>query len=155
MFRKESIEHLFEIGVSMVQPYQYRIGKCDRLACFYYFNADNADKYSVRFINLGEIHNKKKQIWQTEFVVPAVEDNKIPVDKKKLYKVISSVIAIAKDFITDNEVDGLNINTVSNYNEHGRGYNLCLNYIGDYLSNFPGWKKKWNPFSKTIFLRKR
>jgi hypothetical protein len=152
---KELIESLFEMGMNMAQPYQYRIGKCNKLACFYYFNIEDDDKYSVRFINLGEILNNKKQIWQTEFVIPGGEYDKKIISKEKSYKVIYTVIAIIKDFITDHDVEGLNISPALNYSEDERRYNLCIRYIDKLLPEFPHWKKNWTPFTKTIVLRKK
>jgi hypothetical protein len=156
MIVKESLIPLLEIGMDMVQPYEYRIGKCDKLACFYYFNTEDGDKYSVRFINLGEIHNKKKQIWQTEFVVPGATGDKEVVNKGRIFKVMSTVIAIIKDFLdSSNMVDGLNINPVENYKGDDRRRNLYISYINKMLPQFPDWKKAWNPFDKRILLRKK
>jgi len=129
MIVKESLEPLFELGISTVQPYEYRLGKCDTLACFYYFETEDGDKYSVRFMNLGQIHNRKKQIWQTEFMVPGKTGNTDVVNKGRIFKVMATVIAIIKDFITDNRVDGLNINPVKNYKGDTRRYDLYINYI--------------------------
>jgi hypothetical protein len=156
MIVKESLEPLFEIGMNTVQPYEYRIGKCDKLACFYYFNTEDGDKYSVRFMNLGEIHNRKKQIWQTEFMVPGKTGDTDVVNKGRIFKVMATVIAIIKDFINStNTVDGLNINPVQNYKGDTRREDLYLKYIEKILPEFPDWKKAWNPLDKRIFLRKK
>ena len=156
MIVKESLIPLFETGTDLVQPYEYRIGKCSKLACFYYFNTEDGDQYSVRFMNLGEIHSKKKQIWQTEFVVPGVGGDKEVVNKGRIFKVMSTVITIIKDFInSSNIIDGLNINPVENYKGDERRKNLYLSYINKILPEFPDWKKVWNPLDKRILLRKK
>jgi len=156
MIAKKSLIPLFEIGMDMVQPYEFRLGKCDKLACFYYFNTEDGDQYSVRFMNLGEIHNRKKQIWQTEFVVPGEKGDREVMNKGRIFKIMATVIAIIKDFInSSNIVDGLDINPVENYKGDDRRKNLYINYINKILPEFPEWKKAWNPFGDKILLRKK
>lgn len=157
MIVKESLQPLFEIGIGTVKPYEYRIGKCDKLACFYYFETEDDDRYIVRFMNLGEIHNRKKQIWQTEFVTPGKGGDTTIVNKGRIFKVLSTVIHIIKDFVSRSEfqIDGLNILPTENYKGDTRRYDLYLQYINKILPKFPEWKKLWNPFSKKILLRRR
>lgn len=149
------MKSLFEAETKLVEPYEYRQGICNKIACFYYFETEDGDKYSVRFMNLGEIHNKKKQIWQTEFVIPGLEGSTTIVNKGRIFKVISTVIQIVKEFIVDKDPDGLNINPSSNYKGDRRRYNLYLNYIDKFITKFLNWKKAWSPFDKRILLRKK
>lgn len=155
MIVKEYLEPLFE-AFKMVEPYEYRRGKFDVLACFYYFETEDGDRYSVKFMNLGEIHNRKKQIWQTEFAAPGKQGDTIVLNKGRVYRVLSTVIAIIKEFISEEgiPIDGLDINPSSNYKGDTRREEIYLNYISKLLPEFPNWKKVWNPFSKKILLRK-
>jgi hypothetical protein len=155
MIVKESLESLFEMGTTLVDPYDWRKGKCDKLACFYYFETEDGDKYSVRFMNIGEIHNKKKQIWQTEFVIPGDEGTTKVANKGRIFKVISTVIDIIKEFVDYMDPDGLNINPSTNYKGDMRRYEFYLKYIEKLLPEFPNWKKAWSPFDKRILLRKK
>jgi hypothetical protein len=156
MIVREFLEPLFE-SIGLVEPYEYRRGKFDKLACFYYFETEDGDKYVVRFMNLGEIHNRKKQIWQTEFVIPGKEGNTAVVNKGRVFKVLSTIIHIIQEFLNEDliQVDGLNINPASSYKGDTRRYDLYLNYINKLLPEFPNWKKAWNPFDKRILLRKK
>ena len=155
MIVRESLDPLNEVGSFLVQPYSYRKGKCEKLACFYYFETEDGDQYAVKFINLGEIHGRKKNIYQTEFSTSGEEGDTKVVNKGRIFKILSTVIEIIKEFVSENEVDGLNMYPSTNFKGDDRRYKIYMAYLNKLLPEFPEWKKTWSPFDKRIILRKK
>lgn len=151
----ESLEQLYEVGEVSSHSYPYRKGKCSNLACFYYFLTDDGDEYAVKFINLGEIHHRKEQIWQTEFSVGGPTGDTDVVNKGRFFRVISTVVEIIKEFVKENDhmVDGLDIYPSANFKGDDRRYQIYSRYIEKLLPS--DWKRKKSFFDKRILLRKR
>jgi hypothetical protein len=151
----ESLEQLYEVGEVSAQTYPYRKGKCEELACFYYFQTEDGDNYAVKFINLGKIHSRKEQIWSVEYSVDGPSGDTDIVNKGRFFRVISTVVEIIKEFVEENDsmVDGLDIYPSSNYKGDDRRYQIYLRYINRLLPS--SWKRKKSFLDKRILLRKR
>jgi len=138
----------------LVLCYPYRKGYFNDLVVFYYFVTDDADRYSVRFVNTGKMHNRRKQVWQVDFATDHAEGYTGVVNKGRVFRVISTVVSVIREFIRENSkcVDGLDICPVYNFRNDHRRYNIYMRYIDRFMPE--GWKKKRKLFESYICLRK-
>jgi hypothetical protein len=151
----ESPDRLYKVEYLSSNSYQHRKGKCNDLIWWYYFSTEDGDQYAVRFINLSKIQGNKKKIWQVEFSVDGPTGDTDVVNNGRFFKVISTVIKILREFVSDNNynIAGINIYPSSNFKDDDRRYRIYSRYIEKLLP--PDWKWKKSFFDKRILLRKR
>jgi len=153
---------LEEIGQSLVKPYLYK--KVDHLddsiqyKIQYIFTTEDNDKYNVQFFDMYEIHQKEKyrNYYTVEYVTGGdnyTEGDEIVVNKGRFFKVIATVVAIIKDFISEYEPNTLKISPVSNFKEDKRRKNIYIRYIESLLPNTYQYKKKF--FGDSLYISKK
>jgi hypothetical protein len=132
IIKEEIFAFVNEIGEIKLQPYSWTKTRQKFDSKYYYFDyyyrftTEDGDNYQVTIY-----HDPAERMWNVSFLANQEKGGKFSdiINKGKLFKVMSTVVNIVKDFINEEDPKEIEIVPTKNDEEDNRRFEMYLQYI--------------------------